>query len=1174
MTDLSSFARITRRPALKGVLVPVMTLCATVALAATALGAGTPPSVTLLSPVCGSTTGGTSVTITGAGFVSGDTVAFGTAAGTGVSVTSANSITVTSPAGSGTVDVTVTDPNGNGTSPTSSADQFTYAPGGLCAVQSVVPSCGKPAGGTHVAISGPGVAADDTVMFGSTPAAAVSYVAPIPEVPGTSTETPGYLNATAPPGSGTVPVTVTDPNGTPVANAGDDFTYSADGTTYGWCAATTSFSDPAGADFNLAGGHPSSLTTNFSFLTALGADNKESPVHNVKDITAELPLGFVANLNAIAAQCPQQDFDPGSATTCPDDSQVGWLTLADSGGARAVAPVYNVVPPPGHLAEFGVQPLASAFIPIGIDVFLDLNSNYQVSATIPNLTSVAPILGTALTIFGTTPGSTTPFLYFPGSPCAANSTLTSTFTTDSWNDPGSLASISPTSPGPSTGCGLSFAPALTVNPGTTQADAPAGYGVDLSFQQPTNTTQAYSPVNDISVTLPAGTTINPALANGAVACTSAQFGLGTTAASNCPPGSEVGTVTSTTPVIPGTLTGGVYLAQDGSPTTTPANPFHIFVEAAGSGLDVKLEGTLTPNPTTGQLTTTFSGLPPVPIGDIKLQFFGGAQAALANPMTCGPATTSATLTPLTSPATNPVTTTSTFTVDANGSGAPCPSSWPAAFGFSAGPTSAVAGASTGFTVTATRNDRQAPLTSLDVTTPPGFTGLLSTVPLCGAAAAQTGTCPAASAVGTSTVGVGVGDGTEPGTAISGFPNGVQTYLSGTVYLTGPVNGDPFGLSIVVQPVVGPFNLSTPFGTPVVVQAGIAVNPMTAQLTIGANLPTIQDGVPLHIRTVNVSINRSGFGLNPTNCSKLAVTGTISGEAVSAPYQVGGCSKLAFAPTLTATTDGATSPSNGGSLGVNVAVPSGDANLSSVAVTIPSVESARLSTTQAACPDTTFNANPTSCPATAVIGTSTAVTPILPVPLNGTVYEVSHGGAGLPSLDVVLQGEGVTVELVGSVAFTASGQTTSTFSGIPDVPITSFGLNLPEGPHSALASSVTNLCGHTLTMPTTLVAQNGATIVQSTVIGVTGCAAPPRSGVNAYAAAAHGNAVFFRVDLAKAGVLKLSGRYIKSYSRSLRAGGHRIELRLTKSGIAARKHHRTTTIKLTFAGQSMTVKVRL
>jgi glutamate dehydrogenase/leucine dehydrogenase len=80
--------------------------------------------VTGVSPDHGPSAGGTTVTITGHGFVAGARVRFGSAAGTNVVVHSSTSITVTSPAGNGTVDVVVT--TSRGTSPTSPADQFTF----------------------------------------------------------------------------------------------------------------------------------------------------------------------------------------------------------------------------------------------------------------------------------------------------------------------------------------------------------------------------------------------------------------------------------------------------------------------------------------------------------------------------------------------------------------------------------------------------------------------------------------------------------------------------------------------------------------------------------------------------------------------------------------------------------------------------------------------------------------------------------------------------------------------------------------------------------------------------------------------------------------------------------------------------------------------------------------
>jgi hypothetical protein len=134
-----------------------------------------------------------------------------------------------------------------------------------------------------------------------------------------------------------------------------------------------------------------------------------------------------------------------------------------------------------------------------------------------------------------------------------------------------------------------------------------------------------------------------------------------------------------------------------------------------------------------------------------------------------------------------------------------------------------------------------------------------------------------------------------------------------------------------------------------------------------------------------------------------------------------------------------------------------------------------------------------------------------------VYFVSHGGEAFPSLEIVLQGYGVTIDLVASTFISKSGITSSTFHTVPDQPVTSFEITLPEGKYSALAAngnlcSVTNavtvkkkvtvkIKGHnktetrkvkesvagSLTMPTAFIAQNGAEIHESTPVSVTGCA---------------------------------------------------------------------------------------
>src|SRR6202041_2478586 len=231
----------------------------------------------------------------------------------------------------------------------------------------------------------------------------------------------------------------------------------------------------------------------------------------------------------------------------------------------------------------------------------------------------------------------------------------------------------------------------------------------------------------------------------------------------------------------------------------------------------------------------------------------------------------------------------------------------------------------------------------------------------------------------------------------------------------------------------------------------------------------------------------------TNCSPLQVTGSLtssegSSSALSVPYQVTNCAVLAFKPKLEASTSGKTSRANGASLTVKLASPAGpaNANIARVKVELPKKLPSRLTTLQKACTAAVFEANPANCPVASVIGHATATTPILPVPLTGPAIFVSHGNESFPSLVIVLQGYGATVHLVGSTFISKQGITSSTFKTVPDVPVGTFELTLPEGPYSALAAT-TNLCSSKLAMPTAFVGQNGAEIHTSTPIAPTGCA---------------------------------------------------------------------------------------
>jgi hypothetical protein len=247
--------------------------------------------------------------------------------------------------------------------------------------------------------------------------------------------------------------------------------------------------------------------------------------------------------------------------------------------------------------------------------------------------------------------------------------------------------------------------------------------------------------------------------------------------------------------------------------------------------------------------------------------------------------------------------------------------------------------------------------------------------------------------------------------------------------------------------------------------------------------------------VNVLINRPSFVFNPTNCDKLAITGTLSSSedstsALSVPLQVTNCAVLKFTPKFAVSTSGKTSKALGASLTAKLAEPSepqgSQANIARVKVELPKALPSRLTTLQKACTAKQFELNPANCPAESKIGYAVVRTPVLPVPLDGPAIFVSHGGEAFPSLEIVLQGDGVTVDLVGATFISKAGVTSTTFKTIPDTPFSTFELTLPEGKFSALAANG-SLCKQKLTMPTEFIGQNGATLRESIDVSVSGCA---------------------------------------------------------------------------------------
>ncbi len=567
-----------------------------------------------------------------------------------------------------------------------------------------------------------------------------------------------------------------------------------------------------------------------------------------------------------------------------------------------------------------------------------------------------------------------------------------------------------------------------------------------------------------------------------------------------------------------------------APITGPPFTVYLDVESTRYGISVRLQGQIVPNETTGRLTALFNENPEQPFSNLILKFTGGPLAPLGNPLSCGVATTSTSLAPYTgTPAVGPI---SAFTVDSNGSGGSCASPLPFSLSQNTQSNPTTAGAQTSFTLNLERGDGQQYLSKVATTLPAGLVGLIPSVPqLCPEPQATNGECPFASQIGTAVTQVGSGP--------------TPTQFTGPVFLTGPVGGAPYGMTVEVAAASGPFN----FGL-VVVRAGLTVNPFTARVTISSQLPTIVKGVPLRLKKLAVAINRQGFLINPTNCGVLATESALTStfgatQNLSSPFQAANCSALAFKPKFTASSNAKTSKSIGAALGVKIGYPTGpQANIRSVKVQLPKQLPSRLSTLQHACKEAVFNANPFACPSNSRVGGATVTTPVLPVKLTGPAFFVSHGGAAFPDLDLVLNGsDGVETILVGNTNIT-NGVTTSTFAAVPDVPVSAFELNLPTGPNSALASNG-SLCAKALTMPTTITAQSGAVISQKTPIVVAGCSVK----VTAHKTSNH--MAILTVQTPSAGRVSGSGANLKTtYRHTSKAQKITLKVPLTNGGVKA------------------------
>jgi len=824
------------------------------------------------------------------------------------------------------------------------------------------------------------------------------------------------------------------------------------------------------------------------------------------------------------------------------------------GVATTTVPVFNLVPAPGEPARFGFFVLHDLVV---LDTSIKTGEDYGVVVSVHNASQVAEVLSSRVTLWGVpgdprhdasrgwacveggswrpdpaevceepTPRNPSPFLSLPTS---CEGPLESLAFADSWLTPGARLAdgsadttdprwtpASSKSPGQE-GCSLlPFSPSLLIEPNTQAASTPTGLHVQVHVPQDSTLSPAIgkscasdhsvcaeAAVKQTTVTLPPELQLNPAAANGLAGCSLDQIGYTkrnavtetdefTNSPATCPDGSKVGTVRVHAPDLADDLEGFVYLASPQNfADSLPQNPFqslvalYIAAESPVSRVLVKLAGEVQVNEQNGQITSTFRNTPQVPFEDFKLDFFDGPRASVSSPPLCGSYASSAGFSPWSG--TGDVASAANFSIATGPGGGACSNPQPFTPAFVAGSRNLQAGAFTTFTVDIGRHDSDQAVQGVSMHLPPGIAGMLSKVALCPEPQASQGACPPESQIGRTTVTAGLG------------PNPF-TPPEGKVFITGPYKGAPFGLSIVAPAVAPPFDLGT-----VVVRSTISIDPSTAALTVNSDpLPLRLRGIPLQLQHINVTVERPGnqeFQFNPTNCSPMKIDGTLTGAQgatypASSNFQVQNCSSLPFHPVLTASTKGNASKVNGASFTVKVTSSPGQANIAKTKLALPIALPSRLTTIQKACLAATFEANPASCPEGSNIGSATAVTPVLKSPLRGPAYLVSHGNAAFPDVEFVLQANergGIITLILDGQTDIKKGITTSTFNAVPDAPVTSFEVVLPEGPHSALTSNVPpskrfSLCGQKLVMPTTITGQNGVVIQQQTKIPVQGCGA--------------------------------------------------------------------------------------
>ncbi len=856
-----------------------------------------------------------------------------------------------------------------------------------------------------------------------------------------------------------------------------------------------------------AGMHPDFTTTvTFNHEGIGGLQYGKGVTENV---SVAIPPGLVGNTNNIPP-CSAGQFQ--SAANCPIASQVGVarVLINELEATQVITePLYNVQAPDHEVARLGFW---AVFFPIYIDVSVRTGGDYGITAIAHQTSGLTPLISAATTVWGDpadpshdpqrlTQGEAES-CYEVGTACLApegkrsSGLLPLPFLSNptaceeqevkaaatAYRLPGQVFRKSALM-APITDCeSISFSPSLSVEPSSREAGAPTGLSARLRIPQTNDVNlPATSPMRDAKVTLPEGMTIAAGAADGLAACSAEQVGYEPPKSvqaeeedppteAHCPEASKLGSATFVSPALDQPLHGSIYQrSPDEAPYLKAGEAtqlFGLWLAIDELGLHVKIPGVIEADPNTGRLSTSFSGLPQLPVQEVDLEFKDGPRAPLKNPDSCGTYATEYEFTPWSGNA--PVSGQSQMKIT---EGCKTPGFNPK---LSAGTQSPVAGAFSPFSLTLSQESGEQNLQGLSVTLPPGLLAKPAGVELCAGQALSTGDCPSASQVGSATVATG------PGPQPLWIPQ--PGHSPTAVYLAGPYRSAPYSLLVKVPAQAGPFDLGE-----VLTRVALHVDPKSAQVTATSDpLPQILKGVPVTYRTIHVQIDRPDFTLNPTSCEAMAIEAAATSAKgakadPSSRFQVGGCGELPFKPRLALKLRGGTRRGAFPALRATYRPRAGEADLEDLLLRFPRSEFVEQGHIRTICTRVQFaagNGGGEECPAGSVYGHIRATTPLLDQPLEGPVY-LRSSNHNLPDVVFALHGQ-IEAEVAVRID-SVKGALRASIQGAPDVPLSKVVLQM-QGAKKGLLVNSRDICARAYRATGSFTAHSGRGYEARPVLG--------------------------------------------------------------------------------------------